>query len=195
MYFNLWDLFKNSISKPTLYSKGLRGKAGDKGFKKHSWSALLITKPTLLAGKQILWEKKKQFPQQTIPTAPSMLGPCRVPPWCLPPTTTFGESGNGAFKSLLLDPCCGILLNAELQKIHLFKPALHPPHTNGMVYKIQTLLPSHNTRSCRSQRPKAFLPIPQPSTRRPSGDISPGGWRQWLEQGNLWEAGRGGMVA
>lgn len=71
-----------------------------------------------------------------------MLGPCKVAQWCLLPTSTqtFGATSGsaGAFKSLLLDPCCGIFLNVELQKIRLFKPALHPPHTNWMICKIQT---------------------------------------------------------
>lgn len=101
-----------------------------------------------------------------------MLGPCRVSPLCLPPKTTFGESGyTGAFKSLVLDPCCGILLNAELQKIHLFKPALPPPHTNWMVYKIQTATSTSQHQELPFSKTQSF-PIPQPSPRRPSGDIS-----------------------
>lgn len=118
---------------------------------------------------------KKQFPQETIPTAVYMLGPQSTTVVTDAHThamPTFGESGSiGAFKSFLLDPCCGIFLNAELQKIHLFKPALYPLHTNWMVYKIQTAASKSQHQELLSSKTQSF-PISQPSARRPSGDIS-----------------------
>lgn len=69
------------------------------------------------------------------------------------------------------DPCWGIFLYADLQQIHLFMAALHPPHTNWMVYKIQTAASESQGQELKFSKTQS-LPIPQCSTRRPSGDIS-----------------------